>query len=39
MTRAEVRDAALRGEVDHALVLAAFTWLELDGGEPSLCRG
>ena len=36
MSKAEFRDAMRRGEVDHALVLAAFVWLELDDGDESL---
>jgi ADP-ribose pyrophosphatase len=34
----EVRDAMRAGQVDHALVFAAFLWGELDADAPSLLR-
>lgn len=39
LSRQEVLDAVRRGEVDHALVLAAFTWLELTDDAPTLFEG
>lgn len=39
LDREGLKTAIRRGEVDHALVLAAFAWLELDGGPTLLSRG